>query len=123
MIYVLVFVGGIVGALARYHMDRFVKAELGTSLPWGTLAVNLTGSIILGLLMGAFVKGGLSKDVLAFVGTGICGALTTFSTFSNETFHLSATGSSGRAWANIIVSIILGVLSLFGAYSFMVAML
>lgn len=123
MTYLLVFIGGVVGALARYFIDRFVKEEIGQSLPWGTLTVNVIACIILGAVMGVFSKGGISTEVVALLGTGFCGALSTFSTLSNETLKLIESGFIGKACANIAISLVLGVVSIFGAYAFPVAML
>jgi len=123
MIYALVFIGGVAGALARYYVDGFVKEEVGSALPWGTLTVNLIGASILGVLMGILNKGGLSTDTLALLGTGFCGALTTFSSFSLDTYKLFETGSVGKACANVVVTFVLGVLCIFGAYAFTVAVI
>ena len=123
MTYIIVFIGGVVGALARYFIDRFVKEEVGQALPWGTLAVNVIACIILGAVMGGFSKRGISTDVVALLGTGFCGALSTFSTFSNDTYKLIESGLIGKAYANIGISLVLGLVSIFGAYAVTVAVL
>ncbi|MEW2357552.1 fluoride efflux transporter CrcB [Spirillospora sp. NPDC029432] len=101
---VLVLIGGAVGATLRYVIDGYVKAAAGKSFPWGTLAVNLLGAGFLGALHGA----GTGTHVEALLGTGLCGALTTFSTFELDTVHLIQDGSYGRAAVNAIGSLVLG---------------
>jgi CrcB protein len=79
MIVFLVLLGGAVGAPSRYVIDRLIQQRHDSVFPWGTLAVNLTGCLILGLLTGAANQ--LPKEIVTLAGTGFCGALTTFSTF------------------------------------------
>jgi CrcB protein len=105
----VVFVGGMVGAPARYLIDSFVTRRYGSALPWGTLTVNVMGSAVLGFLMGLLSRGMLSHVVLSLVGTGFCGALTTFSTFSTDTYKLLTAGSTGKALVNIGVNLVLGL--------------
>lgn len=106
---VLVFLGGILGAPARYLLDRAVQRHNESVFPWGTLAVNLLGCLILGALTGAAQT--LPKDVVVFAGTGICGAFTTFSTFGYETTRLLEEGSLLEAGLNAAVSLLFGVLA------------
>ncbi|QWC85954.1 CrcB family protein [Nocardioidaceae bacterium] len=81
----LVMLGGAVGAAGRYLCDRFVSSRAPRDLPAGTLAVNLLGSLALGLLTGLLVTTGSAYAVL---GTGVCGAFTTWSTLAVETVEL-----------------------------------
>ncbi|TDB84879.1 fluoride efflux transporter CrcB [Actinomadura sp. KC216] len=101
---VLVLVGGAVGAVLRYVLDGYVKSLAGKSFPWGTLSVNIAGAALLGALHGA----GTGTNVEALMGTGLCGALTTFSTFELDTVHLIQDRAYGRAAVNAIGSIALG---------------
>lgn len=102
---VLIFLGAMLGAPARYLTDRAIGARHDSPFPWGTLAVNLTGCLILGALTGAAAD----LRVLALLGTGFCGALTTYSTFSFETLRLLEQRAYFYATANVLVSVISGV--------------
>jgi fluoride exporter len=105
----LVFLGGTIGAPARYLLDRTVQRRHESVFPWGTLTVNLIGCLVLGVLTGAAQS--LPKDLVVFAGTGFCGALTTFSTFSFETTRLLEEGSLLEAGLNALGSLVLGVLA------------
>jgi CrcB protein len=110
---VLVFLGAAVGAPLRYLTDRLVQARHDSLFPWGTFTVNLIGCLVLGGLTGAAV----SSPVLAVAGTGFCGALTTYSTFSYETFRLAERKSYFYAAMNVIVSIVAGLGAALLAYT------
>ena len=77
--------------------------------PWSTFPVNVVGSLALGVTAAAVVELGSPPWVLAFVGTGVCGALTTFSTFSYETVRLLDEGSTRAAVTNCLVSVVVGL--------------
>jgi fluoride exporter len=104
---VLVVIGGMVGAPARFLLDRAVGSRTDSEFPWGTLTVNVIGSLILGALVGASV--GQGGQVMALVGTGFCGALTTYSTFGYETVRLLEDGVRLYALANVVVSVVAGI--------------
>jgi CrcB protein len=105
----LVALGAMLGAPARYLTDRYIQARHDTVFPWGTFTVNIVGSFILGLLTAAASRHGLPTTAVAFVGTGFCGALTTYSTFSYETVRLLEDRSHFYALANVVASIIAGL--------------
>lgn len=104
---VMVCLGAAVGAPARYLLDRGIQALHETVLPAGTLTVNVVGSLLLGLLVGL----GSEPDGTTYLalGTGFCGAFTTYSTFSYETIRLVERGAWWAAALNIVGSLGLGV--------------
>lgn len=110
----LVLVGAMVGAPLRYLTDRFVQSRYDGVFPWGTLIVNLAGCLILGALTGAT----LPDPVLALLGTGFCGALTTYSTFSYETLRLVERKKYLFAVVNVLVSVVAGLGAALLAQSF-----
>ena len=77
--------------------------------PWGTFTVNVTACAILGLVTGAASAAAVSPNTQLLLGTGLCGALSTYSTFSFETLRLAETGSRSFAAANVGVSIVAGL--------------
>ncbi|MBL7489368.1 CrcB family protein [Frankia sp. AgB1.9] len=104
MNWLLVIAGAAVGAPLRYLTDRAVQTRHDTVFPWGTFAVNVTASLLLGFITGAVTAGAASPRVAILVGTGLCGALSTYSTFSYETLRLAETGSRALAAANVVGS-------------------
>lgn len=112
MSWLLVAVGGSLGAAARYLLDRAIATRQTGPFPLGTLAVNVTGSIALGLLLGLAVAHRLPSSVVTLVGTGFLGAYTTFSTFTFETVRLLEDGAWRYAAWNLALS---GPLSFAGA--------
>ncbi len=109
----LVLTGAAVGAPLRYLSDRAVQSRHDTVFPWGTFTVNVLGSLILGLITGAVTAGGASPQVQLAMGTGFCGALTTYSTFSYETLRLLEDDARFFAAANVAASIVAGLGSAF----------
>ena len=104
----LVLVGGAVGAPLRYLADLLVQSRHDSVFPWGTFIVNVVGSFVLGLVLGAASTGALAPEMVALVGTGVCGALTTFSTFGFETVRLVEEGSWATAGLNVVLSLTVG---------------
>ncbi|MFJ5269689.1 fluoride efflux transporter CrcB [Streptomyces sp. NPDC088358] len=118
MNWLLVIVGGMLGAPLRYLTDRAVQTRHDTVFPWGTFAVNVVGCLVLGLLTGAVSAGAAGQHLQLFLGTGLCGALTTYSTFSYETLRLTETGAGFYAAANVIASVAAGLGAAFAGVSF-----
>ena len=105
----LVIAGAAVGAPLRYLTDRALQSRHDTVFPWGTFAVNVFGSLVLGVVTGAVLAGGAPSEVQLAVGTGFCGALTTYSTFSYETLRLLEGDARLFAAANVVASIVAGL--------------
>jgi CrcB protein len=105
---VVVAAGAAVGAPLRYLTDRAVQARHESSFPFGTMLVNVVACLVLGFATGL---AGLSSTLLALVGTGFCGALSTYSTYSFETFRLAEDGDWRQAILNVVVSIGAGLLA------------
>lgn len=105
MIPLLVVLGAAVGAPLRFAADRFAQAYLGPRFPWGTFGVNVVGSFVLGTVAGAAA----SPEVVALVGTGFCGALTTYSTFGWEAVALADGGRRGTAVLYALGSVVAGL--------------
>jgi CrcB protein len=116
--WLLVIVGAMAGAPLRYLTDRAVQLRHDTVFPWGTLVVNGTGSFILGMLTAAASAGHASPHLQLLIGTGLCGALTTYSTFSYETLRLTETGAGFYAAANVVGSVVAGLGAAFAGASF-----
>ncbi|UUU36146.1 fluoride efflux transporter CrcB [Streptomyces sp. CA-210063] len=113
MNWVLVIVGGMLGAPLRYLTDRAVQSRHDTVFPWGTFTVNVAGSLVLGVLTGAVTAGAATSHLHLLLGTGLCGALTTYSTFSYETLRLAQDGARFHAAANVIASVVAGLGAVF----------
>jgi fluoride exporter len=109
----LVIVGAAVGAPVRYLVDRAVQARLDSVFPWGTFAVNVAGSLILGVLVG----GALPAGVHALIGPGFCGALTTYSTFGYETIRLVEGNARRYAVLTAVVSVGAGLGAAFSGFA------
>jgi CrcB protein len=106
---ILVIAGAAIGAPLRYLSDRAIQSRRNSVFPWGTFAVNVLGSLILGIITGAGAAGAASPQVRLALGTGLCGALTTYSTFSYETLRLLEGDARFLAAANVVASIVAGL--------------
>ncbi|MGH3417107.1 MAG: fluoride efflux transporter CrcB [Actinocrinis sp.] len=105
---VLVGLGAAVGAVSRYLLDRAVAGRF-PGFPAGTWVINVSGSLLLGVLAALATRHGLSANVVAVVGTGVCGGYTTFSTFNFETVRLAEEGAGATALVNIGASVAAGL--------------
>jgi len=110
-----VLLGGAVGAPLRYVVDQLVQSRHDSLFPWGTFTVNVVGSAVLGATAAA--GSALGPWVLAAVGTGVCGALTTFSTFGYETVRLVQDGALLTAVANAGASVVVALAACAAGYA------
>jgi CrcB protein len=102
---VLVALGGALGSALRYLVATAALAWLGPAFPWGTLAVNLAGSFLIGLVQQLATEGLLlGEDARLFLTAGVLGGLTTYSAFSYETVRLLETGAWWPAWLNVLLT-------------------
>lgn len=111
----LVFLGGGIGAASRHSVNVAASRLIGMGFPWGTLIVNIAGSIAMGLIAGwfAFKAGaGLSQNARLFLTTGILGGFTTFSAFSLDAVLLWERNAAGLAFTYVAASIVLSIAGL-----------
>ena len=102
--------GGAVGSVMRYLLSNGVCGWLGRGFPWGTLTVNLIGSMFMGLLFALFtVRIAMGEQLRLFLMVGLLGAFTTFSTFSMETLNLIEAGELLKAVINMVGSVVICV--------------
>ncbi|GIJ08133.1 fluoride efflux transporter CrcB [Micromonospora andamanensis] len=113
MTVILVALGAALGAPLRYLVDRAVQARHDSVFPWGTLTVNAVGSLVLGVLIGGAAVDAVPGSLVALLGVGLCGALTTYSTFGYETIRLFEDGARRHALVNVGVSVVAGLAAAF----------
>ncbi|MFQ5702751.1 MAG: fluoride efflux transporter CrcB [Gemmatimonadales bacterium] len=113
MLLIYVALGGAVGAVARYGLSGFVQHRMGSGFPWGTLAVNVAGSLLLGFIVRLFHGSTVTPELRAAVTIGLIGAFTTFSTFSYETVALLDHGEWSGAAAYLVGSVVLALAAAF----------
>ena len=109
MTLLLVVVGAVVGAPLRYLVDRAVQNCHDSLFPWGTFTVNVVGSLIFGVLAGGAAAGSVPGRTIALLGTGLCGALTTYSTFGYETLRLVEGAARRYPALNAVASVLTGL--------------
>lgn len=108
--YLLVAVGAVVGANARYWVSLQTARRLGVGFPYGTLIINVSGSLLIGFVLARLAaQTGLEPSGRLLLATGFCGGYTTFSTFAFETAAFLRRGSPVAAFANVAGSTALGV--------------
>ena len=106
---VFVALGGAIGAVCRYLLSRLTDI----SFPWGTFAINLIGSFLIGLLVGFVNKGVLSPEMKSLLVIGFCGGFTTFSTFANEAFTMLKMGEVMLMALYVGLSVVLGIVAVY----------
>lgn len=109
MMAVVIFIGAGLGGVARYAVGTWVQESAGPTFPWGTLLVNVSGSLLLAFVY-AFLEGTpAAPEWRAFLGIGVIGGYTTFSTFSYETVRLLQDGEWSRATLYVAASVVLSL--------------
>src|ERR1700686_2361900 len=115
MNYLLVFIGGGLGATLRHLVNVVSARAFGTAFPYGTFIINISGSIVMGLIAGYLAfKGEASQPWRLFLMTGVLGGYTTFSAFSLDTALLYERGATGLALFYVLGSVVLSIVGLFG---------
>lgn len=122
MLVASLFLAGALGAPARYLLDGFVQSRAQRVFPWGTFVVNVSGSFVLGIVTGWALYHGLDDLPRAAIGTGFCGAFTTFSTFSYESIRLLEEGSVLASTLNVLGSVAAGLLAAGAGLALMAAL-
>jgi CrcB protein len=112
--------GGALGSLARYYVAEALSRLMGAAFPWGTVLVNISGSLLIGFIAGGAGSAGRWVDsafARQFLMVGVCGGYTTFSAFSLQTFTMLETGDVGRAGMNVAVSVLACVAATAAGYA------
>jgi fluoride exporter len=112
--YLWIALGGALGSMARYGCSSLAAQWIGETFPWGTLIINVLGSLVIGFfatLTGPDGRVLVAPDARQFVMVGICGGYTTFSSFSLQTLNLVRDGDMLRAGANVVASVVLCLLA------------
>jgi fluoride exporter len=110
-------VGAAAGGVSRFYLAAAIQQRLGTSFPWGTLAINITGSLLLGFLIRyAMATPAISLELRAMLTVGFCGGYTTFSSYSYETLVLIEEGQVGRAAVYSVGSVVLALCATFAGF-------
>ena len=116
--FLIVGLGGAVGSMLRYAVQKFFLSQSAPVFPAGTLLVNIAGCFLIGILWSMFSRTLTWNDEMKLLlMTGFCGGFTTFSAFTNETFGLLRDGQLWYASIYIIASVVIGVLATFIGYS------
>lgn len=105
MIVVAVVLSGALGAVARFVVDGAIRSRLSTTFPWATFAINVSGSLLLGVLAGLVIAHSAPGTLLAVFGTGFCGGYTTFSTTAVDTVRLAEGRRTPLAVLNAVGSV------------------
>jgi CrcB protein len=106
LVWLAFLVAAAAGASLRYWIDQLVAERAGGIFPWGTLVINISGSLALGFLTGLGLYHAFPKAPRVILGTGLCGAYTTFSTFTFETVRLAEDGAVNEAVRNALGTLV-----------------
>lgn len=111
-----VALGGSIGAVLRYLIYVFINKSSNSNFPWATIAVNLAGSFIIGLLWGFFEKFHITAGLRLFIFVGILGSFTTFSTFAFDAFTMMKSGDFKSMIAYVLITNVIGILLAIAGY-------
>jgi CrcB protein len=117
--YIWIGLGSALGGMGRYWCTNVVARHFGEHLPWGTIIVNVSGSLLIGILAGLVSLDGrplVSPDARALLMVGLCGGYTTFSSFSLQTLNLARSGDWLWAGANIFLSVVVCLIAVWLGY-------
>ncbi|MFK0005522.1 fluoride efflux transporter CrcB [Paenarthrobacter sp. NPDC090520] len=109
MTVILLALAGGIGAASRFVVDGLVRGRVRTALPWATILINVSGSLMLGFIAGLVMRGHAPESLQMILGTGFLGGYTTFSTASLETIRLVQGGRIGLAFINALGSLVASV--------------
>ena len=123
MVPIVIFVGAGVGGVARYAVSQWVQAKAGAEFPYGTLLVNVTGSLVLAFLYATLEGTPAAPEWRAFLGIGVIGGYTTFLTFRYETVRLLQDGDWARAAWYAAASVILSLVAAIAGFGLATALL
>ncbi len=111
-------VGAAAGGVSRFYLGSAIQQRLGAGFPWGTLVINVTGSLLLGFLIRyTLATPGVSTEMRALITIGFCGGYTTFSTYTYETVVMIEDGELGRASAYAVVSVLVALVATFCGFA------
>lgn len=109
----LVAAGGAIGAASRYLLGGWIQSRLGPDFPWGTFIVNVSGCLLIGVVLGLAERGALPGEARLFLAVGVLGGYTTFSTFGYETLKLIEGGETAAALLNAFGQLALGLAAVY----------
>lgn len=113
----LIGIGGFIGSVGRYMLNRWVHDQLDNFFPFGTMVVNILGSLLIGIIFGLSLKGSImSNELKMFLVVGFCGGFTTFSSFTNDGLSLLRDGQVTSFFLYIGISVIFGLLAVYAGY-------
>lgn len=113
----LIGIGGFIGSVGRYMLNRWVHDQLDNFFPLGTMVVNILGSLLIGIIFGLSLKGSImSNELKMFLVVGFCGGFTTFSSFTNDGLSLLRDGQVTSFFLYIGISVIFGLLAVYAGY-------
>ncbi|HXS54642.1 MAG TPA: fluoride efflux transporter CrcB [Hanamia sp.] len=116
-IILFVGLGSFIGGISRYLVSLFIQNKFLSTFPYGTLAVNIIGCFLIGIIYGFSERGNMNAEWRIFLATGIMGGFTTFSSFSNETVSMLRDAQYLQAFSYVAFSVIIGIAATFAGIS------